>query len=44
MREAKRWTWENARRLAIAILLRAEARRREIAEAEARFYATDDDP
>lgn len=37
--ERRRWTWRGLRLLALAILHKAEARREEIAEAEARFYA-----
>jgi hypothetical protein len=35
----KRWTWREARALALAILYRAEQHRRRLAEAEAAFYA-----
>lgn len=35
-------TWAEARRLALDILHRAEARRRELVEKEARFYTTED--
>jgi hypothetical protein len=37
--DRRRWSWQDARLLALAILERAEARRRALAEAEANFYA-----
>lgn len=41
--ERRKWTWRSARRLALAILHRAEADRRALAAADAAFYADDND-